>query len=295
MSQISLVLPDGSMQDVIEKLMARAGLPVVVERRQKKSGRVPVDWISQVFFQRPQEIPIYLAGGHFDAAIVGEDWIRNWDYNFPVLQTLAIGRGGNKSVRIVVAIGKESGIRTIQDLPQGCEIATEYAQLAERFFAEVNRTDIVITSSYGNTEGKTKYGATGVVEVVESGDSLIANDLVEIHEIMISNTVVVANSESYADEGKRPYIDCFSRLIGGANRAMQYVMIIANVPDNFVETASRIMGGLKGPSCSMLTVPGWVALQSIVPRQDEHKIIFNLLNIGVTDILVNREIALVMI
>jgi len=111
---------------------------------------------------------------------------------------------------------------------------------------------------------------------------------------MESNTVIVANPESLLDDSKRCFIDCFVRLINGEYQASQYVLLIANVPKECLIEASQIIGGLKGPSCSALTIEGWFALQSIVRREDEQTIIFKLLQIGVTDIVVNREIPLIM-
>ncbi len=295
MNQIDIVVPDGSMQEVVMSLFAKAGLPVVIEKSRTKEGRVEVDWIKRIAFQRPQEIPQYLKNGHFDIAIVGEDWIANWGYEFPVLLKLPIGRNGNKPVKIVLAVNQASKSQRAEELPQGCEVATEYVQLAKRFFADIKRNDIKIVPSFGNTENKIGFGATAIVDVTESGNSLKENQLKIICEIMESNTVVVANSESLTNESKRPDIDCFARLINGAFQASRYVMLVANVPENVLGDASRIIGGLKGPSCSPLVgVKGWFALQSVVAREKEQKIIFELLQIGVTDILVNRDIPLIM-
>lgn len=193
MNQIDIVVPDGSMQEVIVGLLAKAGLPVIIEKKLTKEGRY----------------------------------------------------------------------------------------------------DINVVPSFGNTEHKIGFGATAIVDVTESGSSLKENQLEIIHEIMKSNTVVVANLESLNDESKRPYIDCFVRLIKDAFHASRCVMLVANVPENVLDKASRIIGGLKGPSCSPLVgVKGWFALQSVVSREDEQKIIFDLLQIGVTDIIVNRDIPL---
>lgn len=294
MNQIDIVVPDGSMQEVIIGLFAKAGLPVVIEKRRTKEGRVGVDWIKRVAFQRPQEIPHYLKSGHFDIAIVGEDWIANWGYEFPILLKLPIGRSGNKPVKIVLAVYQASNFRQVKELPQGCEVATEYVHLAQRFFSDIGRNDIKVVPSFGNTEHKIGFGATAIVDVMESGDSLEENQLKNICEIMESNTVVVANPESLADESKRPYIDCFVRLINGAYQASKYVILTANVPERVLDDASRIIGGLKGPSCSPLAIKEWFALQSVVSREDEQKVIFELLQIGVTDIVVNRDIPLIM-
>lgn len=295
MSQIDIVVPDGSMQEVIMELLAKAGLPVTIEKRRTKEGKVfGVEWIKRVAFQRPQEIPHYLKNGHFDIAIVGEDWIANWNYEFPILLALPIGRGGNKSVSIVLAVNQGSDFKTIAELPQGCEVATEYVQLVQRLFSSKKRKDIKVIPSYGNTEHKVRFGSAAIVDVTESGDSLRENHLKVIYEIMKSNTVIVANSESLADKTKQPYIDCFVRLINGAYQASKYVMLTANVPEQVLNEASRIIGGLKGPSCLPLKTRGWFALQSVVPRENEQKIIFELLQIGVTDIVVIRDIPMIM-
>ena len=294
MNEISIVAPDGSMEKVILKLFANAGLEVLIDRERTKEGKVAVDWIQRIAFQRPQEIPVYLKNGHFDIAIVGEDWIASWGYVFPVLLKLPIGRSGNKSVRIVLAVSQNSEINKPEDLPLGSEIATEYIELVEKFLLKIGRSDIRVIRSFGNTEHKINFGATAIVDVVESGRSLRENNLKVIAEIMESNTVIVANPKSLADESKRLYIDCFVRLIKGAYQASQYVLMVANVPQEVLGEAGQIMGGLKGPSSSPLVTRDWFALQSIVRREDEQTIIFKLLQIGVTDIVVNREIPLIM-
>ena len=294
MSQISIVIPDGSMEESVKNLFTKAGLSIIIEKKRKKQGKVDVSWIKYIGIQRPQEIPQYLANGHFDVAIVGEDWIANWGYDFPILLKLPIGRAGKKPIRIVLAVRKESNIKAIEDLPAKCEIATEYVQLAKRFFSDKERPDIRVVPSYGNTEHKIEFGATAIVDVTESGDSLRENGLEIIYEIMESSTVIVANPESLADKNKRPFIDCFVQLINGAYQSSIHAMIVANVPERALNEAIQIIGGLKGPTISPLAVEGWFALQSIVLRGNEYKIIFDLLRIGVTDIIVNREISLVM-
>jgi len=294
MKQISIVVPDGSMQKPITNLFEKAGLSITVDNPRTKEGKLEADWISRVAFQRPQEIPDYLKNGHFDVAIVGEDWIANWGYEFPVLLKLPIGRSGNKPVKIVLAVSQNSDFHKPEDLPQGCEVATEYVQLVQRFFLNMGRSDIKIIPSYGNTEHKISFGATAIVDVIESGNSIRANGLKIIHTIMESNTVIVVNPESFVDESKKPWINCFVQLIKGAYQASEHVMLIANVPEKVLQEATQIIGGLKGPSCSSLMKKNWFALQSVIAKEDETKIIFALLKIGVTDIIVNREIPLIM-
>lgn len=297
MSQIDIVIPDGSMQEVIAGLLAKAGLSVMVEKKRTKEGKViGVDWIKRVAFQRPQEIPVYLKNENFDVAIVGEDWLKNWDYNLPVLLKLPIGGRGGKPVKIVLAVSQDSDFKTVEDLPQGAEVATEYVQLAQKFFSSIGRNDINIVLSCGNTEDKIRFGATAIVEVTESGDSLKENNLKIICEIMESQTVIVTNPKSLADKTKQPYIDYFVRLINGAYQASKYVSLAANVPKNVLDEAASIIGGFKGPSCSPIYgKEGWFVLKSFVPQEDEQKIIFKLLQIGVTDVaIISRDVPLIM-
>jgi len=83
-------------------------------------------------------------------------------------------------------------------------------------------------------------------------------------------------------------------LLKGAFQASQYVLLIANVPKKAIKEASKIIGGLKGPSRSPLMKKDWYSLESFVLREEEQRIIFELLQIGVTDIAVNRDIPLIM-
>ena len=292
---IKIVVPDGSMEQTIVNLLAKAGLTVSIEKRRTKEGRVSeVDWIELIAFQRPQEIPHYVMREHFDVGIVGEDWLANWGYALPTLLSLPVGRSGNKPVKIVLAVAQNSDSNEIKDLPEGCELATEYVQLAQKWLAQNERSDILVVPSFGNTEHKIRFGATAIIDVTESGESLKENQLRVVCQIMESNTVIIANPKSLADQGKQPFIDFFVRLIHGAHQASKYVMLTANVPKQALEEAGKIIGGLKGPSYSpLLGKEGWFALQSIVPKEEEKNILFLLLQIGVMDIVI-QDIPMIM-
>lgn len=293
-TQIDIVVPDGSMQDVVCDLFAKAGLPIVLKGKRTKEGSVDVPWIKRVVFQRPQEIPLYIRNGHFDVGIVGEDWMAEWRCVFPVLLRLPIGRSGNKPVSIVLAVDGATGVTGLAELPSGCEVSTEYVRLVQGYLAANNRTDITVVQSFGNTEHKVRYGATAIVDVSESGESLRENNLRIIATIMKSETVLVAEPEAFRDGEKQKYMLALSCLINGAYQARLHVMITANVPENSVDQAAAIMGGLKGPSCAPIRGSGWFALQSVIKREREQDIILQLLQLGVIDIIVNRDLPLIM-
>jgi ATP phosphoribosyltransferase len=294
---LRIVVPDGSMEEPIKNLFTQAGIPITILSQRTKQGSTQVDWIEKLMFQRPQEIPLYLEAGHFDLAIVGQDWLANWDVNYEPLLKLPLARQSDNPVKIVLAVSALSGYSSIKDLPPGCTVATEYVELVERLFIQdkYERDDLIILPSYGNTEHKIQFGATAIVEVTETGTSLEENGLKIIETLMESFTVVVANPNSYYQaEGKRPYIDLLVKLLRGAMQARKFIRIEANVPETRIEEASKIMGGLKGPTISRLSVPGWLSMVSYVPRATEQNVIFELLQLDVTDIAVLRDVPLIM-
>ena len=294
MSKIRIVVPDGSMQKKVSTLFENAGLPITIENERTNEGSTRVDWIEQIVFQRPQQIPDHIDSGYFDLGIVGEDWIAESGYTFPTLLTLPIGRAGTKPVKIVLAVD-EAGVEKAEDLPEHCEIATEYVNLSKQFFSDIGKDNIKIRRSYGNTENQVRYGASAIIDLTETGNSLRKNNLKIIAEVMKSSTVVIAHPKSLDDKAKKKYIDCLVRMLDGAFKASARAMLTANVPEDVLDEASQIIGGLKGATRSPLhNKEGWYALESVIKKEDEQEIIFKLLQIGVTDIIVNRNIPLIM-
>jgi ATP phosphoribosyltransferase len=296
MKRISLVLADGSMQEYLIELLNQAQLGLSIPKPRTKEGRVRVDWIEEVFFQRPQEIPKYLAKSLFDVAICGQDWIKNWNLEFPELLRIPVGRKSDCPVKIVLAVSKESQIENLEDLPKNSVVATEYVELSENFFAGIERKDIEVVRSYGNTEQKITLGqATAIIDVTETGESIEANDLKIIFELMESNTVVVANPQSYQDKEKRPLIDCLVMFLEATLLARKSVLVMANVPQKSLKKAARIMGGLKSPTSTPLMAKGWYSLQSVVKKDIELKVISQLKDIGATDIIVMADLEMILV
>jgi ATP phosphoribosyltransferase len=283
------------MMKKIIALFSRAGMEIVIKNGRTKEATTDSDFIGRIVFQRPPEIPQYVASGLFDIGFVGQDWLADSALNLPILLKLPMGRKTNDSVKIVLATEQDSGYKNLDSLPPKCRVVTEYLGLAKRFFYEKGRPDIRVFRSYGNTEHKIRLGlAEAIIDIAESGESLKENQLIAIHEVMRSNIAIVANVNSFADETKKPYLECFAKIINGAFQASRYVMLVANVREADFKKSCEIMGGLKGPTYSPLATKGWFSIQSIVPREKEQETIRNLMQIGVTDILINREIPMIM-
>jgi len=299
MNQIQIGIPDGSMQQKVERLFQNAGLPIQKGGDRVSEAFVDAQWVKQVIYQRPQELSTYLFRNHHDVALIGEDWAANCGLlgKFTVLATLPIGRGGNRPVRIVLAVPETSDVKRPEDLPRGCEIATEYVELAMAYFERMGRGDIQVIRSWGKTEQKPKlFGLTGVIEVTESGRSLRANGLKEVCLLMKSSLLIAANATSYQDSEKRRYIDSLAKRIYGAYQASLYVSLTANVPETKKDEAAETIGGMKGPNYSQNigNGKGFCTLEATVLAEKEDGIILALQKIGVEDIKVVRDIPLIM-
>ncbi|MFA6963391.1 MAG: ATP phosphoribosyltransferase [Patescibacteria group bacterium] len=290
----ALAVPDGSMEAVVINWLKKAGIAILFSNGRVKTGTTNVPFIQSLTLLRPQEIPIYLEKGCFQVAIANEDWIANWQSDVVILARFPIARATNQAVRIVLAVSKASGYEAIGDLPKGSTIATEYVELTGQYLAQKGRADIEVIRSWGGTEQKIKFGAAAIVELTETGSSLISNGLKIIDEIMISNTVIAVNREAYNNIDLRPQIDWFVEVMKGANLADSYVFVQANVSEGAVKKASEILGGMYAPTISSLTTSGWYSISAYVLKNCQHEIVFQLLQMEVKDICVHDNISMVL-
>lgn len=203
MNKLKIAVPDGSMEKRIMDLFESAGIAIKIENERQKIGTVDCPMIESITFMRPQEIPIYLEKGYFDMAIVGEDWLTNWQSGAKILTRLPVARKTLQPVRVVLVVEEKSDCISVETLKKNAKIATEYVELAKQIVAERGRNDIEIIRSYGGTERKVKFGADAVIDITETGESLVANKLKVIEELMQSYTVIVLRKDLCENAEKR--------------------------------------------------------------------------------------------
>lgn len=203
MNKLKIAVPDGSMEKRILDLFESAGIAIKIENERQKIGTVDCPMIECITFMRPQEIPIYLEKGYFDMAIVGEDWLMNWQSSAKTLTRLPVARKTLQPVRVVLVVEEKSNCTSIETLKKSAKIATEYVELAKQIVSERGRNDIEIIRSYGGTERKVKFGADAVIDITETGESLVANKLKIVEELMQSYTVIVLRKDLCDNADKR--------------------------------------------------------------------------------------------
>ena len=70
--------------------------------------------------------------------------------------------------------------------------------------------------------------------------------------------------------------------------ARRYVMLAYDVPANLLERASALTPGIESPTISPLHREGWVAVQAMVARDEVHRIMDELYEVGARAILVTN-------
>jgi ATP phosphoribosyltransferase len=202
MSKLKLGIPKGSLQDATIELFARAGFKITVGSRSYYPN-IDDEEIECVLI-RAQEMARYVEDGVLDAGLTGHDWVIENDAEVVEVTNL----------RWVLAVPESSDIQGPKDL-QGKVVATELVKATEKYLARHGVT-AKVEFSWGATEVKPPLLADAIVEVTETGSSLRANKLKIVDTVLESNTVLIANKQSWADGWKREKLGNIKMLLEGA-------------------------------------------------------------------------------
>ncbi len=170
---LRLVLPKGSLERATFQLFEDADLAVTRGSDVDYRGSIDDPRVNEVMVLRPQEIPRYVESGMFDLGITGRDWVEETGADVETLTELHYSKATARPIRMVLAVAGDNPAESVNDLPSGVRVQTEYPELTRRFFADAG-VDAQITLSYGATEAKIPEIADAVVEITETGRALRA-------------------------------------------------------------------------------------------------------------------------
>jgi ATP phosphoribosyltransferase len=282
---LRVVLPKGSLERATLDLFEAADLAVSRSSDVDYRGSIDDPRVDEVRILRPQEIPLYVAEGMFDLGVTGRDWIEETAAEVVSLGELEYSKASARPVRIVVAIGADSPIERVEDLPQGLRVATEYPGLTRRFF-EKKGIDADIRLSYGATEAKVPEIADCIVDLTETGRALKAAGLKIIDSILTSHTELIANPVAYDDPAKRHAMGQLHTLLAGALEARGRVLLKLNVSDEAFERVIALVPSMKSPTISRLFGDeGGYAVETVVPKATINVLIPMLKDAGATDLI----------
>jgi ATP phosphoribosyltransferase len=281
---LKLVLPKGSLEGATLELFDLADLAVRRASDVDYRGTVDDPRIDEVRILRPQEIPHYVAEGLFDLGITGRDWIEETGREVVSLGQLHYSKNTARPVRVVLAVGADSPVESIDDLSSGVRIATEYPELTRRHL-EKHGISAEIRLSYGATEAKVPEIADAVVEITETGRALRAAGLRIIDTLLVSFTELVANPAAYDDQAKRHAMSQLHTLLQGTLEARGQVLVKLNVASADLDQVIGLLPAMKAPTISKLFDTDAYAVETVVPKARINTLIPALKDGGATDII----------
>src|SRR5450755_4351009 len=281
---LRLVLPKGSLERATLQLFEDADLSVV--RSSEVDYRATIDdpRVVDVRILRPQEIPRYVAGGLFDLGITGRDWIEETGAEVTSLAELHYSKATARPIKMVLAVASGTRWKTVEDLPAGVRVHTEYPELTRRFL-EKHGVNAEVALSYGATEAKIPEIADAVVEITETGRALRAAGLTILDTILVSYTELIANPLAFAEPEKRRAMDQLRTLLTGALEARGRVLVKLNVDEANLAAVIALLPALKSPTVSKLFGEDGFAVETVVPKAEINILIPDLKDAGATGII----------
>lgn len=279
---LKLGIPKGSLQNATIALFKRSGWNINVNGR-SYFPEINDDTIDCAIC-RAQEMSRYVESGTLDAGLTGMDWIAENQSDIQVVDNLIYSKVSSRPARWVLAVPYDSHIKALKDL-NGKKIATELVAFTKRYFSE-RKIDVDVEFSWGATEAKVVSGlADAVVEVTETGSTIKAHGLRIIHELMQTNTQLIANHQAWKDAAKREKIEQIAQLLQGALRGEKLVGLKMNVAEKNAEAVVALLPSLNAPTVSHLYNSDWLAVESVIDTSVVRDLIPKLIKAGAEGII----------
>ena len=218
MPTLTIALSKGRILDETLPLLAAAGLvPVEDPRASRKLILATQQPGTSLVILRATDVPTYVEYGAADLGIAGKDVLLEHGTE-GLYQPLDLGIG---RCRLVVATRRDyDWARSVQ---RGARIrvATKYVNTArEHFAAKGMHVDLI--RLYGSMELAPLAGlADAIVDLVSTGNTLRANDLVEVEQIMPISARLIVNPAALKlkRDVAKPLIDALAAAVSSDTEA----------------------------------------------------------------------------
>jgi len=240
-------------------------------------------------FLPASDIPSFVGKGNVDLGITGHDVILEAKMQDHVTEALRLGFG---KCALQVQVPESGSIQSVDDLA-GKRVVTSYEVLAGEYFgsvddrlqkADTERTKIEYVG--GSVEAACSLGlADGIVDLVESGETMRAAGLHAIATVLQTEAVLIKSSVPKHTK-LTPLINMITTRLAGVLAAGQYVICNYNIPRTQLSAATAVTPGRRAATISPLEDEGWVAVSSMVEKNRTATVMDTLMGIGAEDILI---------
>lgn len=294
-TKVRFAIPKGSLESATFDILARSWTKV---RRKDRTYRVFLDDPNIIVkMLRPQEIPRLVEEGLYDVGITGKDWVGETNSDVRSMLDLEYG-----NIRLVVAFPDNYKYQKLDEMVADyakkkkiLRISSEYLTTASKFIKSLpsykryhgSKSPVIVTPwmrlgtnqnvqihlSFGATEAKPPEEVDCIIDVTETGTTLRQNKLKIADEVLTSSAHLIANKDSIVNPGKREKIYDIITLMRGAVHGVKYLHLYLNVEEKNLEKILKEMPSLKKPTVSNLSVPGWFGINTVIRKEELHKLI----------------------
>ena len=189
METINIALPKGRLGEKVYARFKKAGYPCPsIEEENRKLIFENLQVGVRYFWVKPSDVAIYVERGAADIGVAGRDILLEYRPDVYELADLGLGK-----CRMCVAGKKDFRDRTDRVL----RVATKFPRIASGYYASMSR-DIDIIHLNGSIEIAPILGLSDViVDIVETGKTLLENDLEPKATIVPISARLIANKVSY--------------------------------------------------------------------------------------------------
>ena len=192
---INIALPKGRLGEKVYAMFEAAGYecPSIKEPNRKLIFENKEKGI-RYFWVKPSDVAIYVERGAADIGVAGKDILLEYNPDVYELLDLNIGK-----CRMAVAAKKDF----CDDTSKTLRVATKFSNIARKFYSEKCR-DIDIIHLNGSIEIAPILGLSDViVDIVETGKTLLENDLAPFETILPISARLISNKSSYSFKSKQ--------------------------------------------------------------------------------------------
>ena len=282
MNNLKLGIPKGSLEKATIELFKKSGWNILTSSRSYFPGIDDPEISCSLI--RAQEMARFVENGILDLGLTGKDWVLENESDVVVVDDLVYSKATAKPARWVLVVKDDSPVKTLEDL-NGKKIYTELVNYTKRFFSE-RAINVDVEFSWGATEGKVVEGlCDAIVEVTETGSTIKAHGLKIIHDLLVTNTQLIANKDAWADPWKQEKIKQISLLLKGALRADGMVGLKLNVPKEKLDAVIGVLPSLTAPTIANLYHKEWFSVETVISESKVRELVPRLLKQGAEGII----------
>ena len=186
---IRIALTKGRLEKKAAELFGKIGwdMTPLKERGRQLIARIPAS-NAEIVIAKPPDVLTYVLHGVCDIGIVGKDTIM--EYSGKYFEVLDLGFG---KCRFSLAVKKGADFYSGHGLKT---VATKYPNVTRNYF-QGKGMDVEVVKIEGSVELAPLLDlADGIVDLVETGSTLLENGLVEVEEIADISARLIVNTVS---------------------------------------------------------------------------------------------------